>query len=147
VVELDERLLVVDLEGLELGGFAFQTSGGRSVGRGVGINGAGRGGATVTSGAEGDGAGGAATSGARRDGVGGVATSSARRCGPGGAATCDAGKGGASGAATSGAGRGSVVATSCAERGDAAATGSKLVGKRIVTTIANGVEIMEAKKK
>ncbi|KAE7997395.1 hypothetical protein FH972_002036 [Carpinus fangiana] len=57
VVELDGRLLVVDLEGLELGGFAFQTSGGRSVGRGgaggaggAATSGAGRGGAATTSG-------------------------------------------------------------------------------------------------
>jgi hypothetical protein len=97
VVELDERLLVVDLVGLELGGFAFQTGGGRSgVGRGVGISGAGR--------------------------------------------------GGAGGAATSGVGRGGVAATNGAGRGGAAANGAKLVGKRIVTTIAKGVEIMEAKR-
>jgi hypothetical protein len=47
------------------------------------------------------------------------------------------GRGGASGAA----------ATSGAQGGSAAATGSKLVGKRIVTTIAKGVQIMEAKRK
>jgi hypothetical protein len=57
VVELDRRLLVVDLKGLELGGFAFQTGGGRSVGRG-GAGGAAtsdaeRGGAATTSGAGG----------------------------------------------------------------------------------------------
>jgi hypothetical protein len=32
-------------------------------------------------------------------------------------------------------------------RGGATATGSKLAGKRIVTTIAKNVEIMEAKRK
>jgi hypothetical protein len=110
VVELDGRLLVVDLEGLELGGFAFQTGGGRSVGR--------------------CGACGAATSGASRGGA---------------VATSGVGRGGV--AATSGVGRGGAAATNGAGGGSAAAIGSKLAGKRIVTTIAKGVQIMEAKRK